>query len=138
MRHWTFGWAMTFGASTIVAAATAVAAPLADTRNRRRSVVIVPSSPRHELMVGAFSHVVPRTDQGLEFRVGSVHLAGHRRLLRFFLDDLGRELLEIAQHRCRKGENLDLVLELPLEALEGDRILRLVVRAAMNAHGCHG
>src|SRR5215467_12945592 len=68
MRHWTFGCAMTFGASTIVAAATAVSAPLADTRNRRRSLVIVLSSSRHELVVGAFGHVVPWANQRLELR----------------------------------------------------------------------
>ena len=37
IRHWTFGWAMTFGASTMAAAATAAIAPLAFAMNLRRS-----------------------------------------------------------------------------------------------------
>src|SRR5262245_59368322 len=40
-RHWTFGWAMTLGASTVVAAATAAATPLAFLRNLRRSIMIL-------------------------------------------------------------------------------------------------
>src|SRR5262245_34111125 len=39
IRHWTFGWAMTLGASMIVAAVTAAAAPLAFARNLRRLVI---------------------------------------------------------------------------------------------------
>jgi hypothetical protein len=44
IRHWTFGCAMTLGASTMVAAAAATSAPLAFTMNLRRSVVTLPSS----------------------------------------------------------------------------------------------
>jgi hypothetical protein len=44
IRHWTFGWAMTLGASTMAAAATAAIAPPAFTMNLRRSVVTWPSS----------------------------------------------------------------------------------------------
>src|SRR5262245_23017958 len=39
IRHWTFGWAMTFGASMSVAAVTAAAAPLAFVRKLRRPVM---------------------------------------------------------------------------------------------------
>src|SRR5215831_11676847 len=45
IRHWTFGCAMTLGASTMAAAATVATARLAFARNRRRSV-ITPSLPR--------------------------------------------------------------------------------------------
>src|SRR5215467_10775627 len=110
---------MTFGTSTIAAAATAVSAPLAVTRSRRRSVVIVPPSPRHELVVRALGHVVPGANQRLELRVGGVHLPGHGRLLRFLLDNLDRELLEVAQHGHGELEDLDLAFEFRLEAFEG-------------------
>ena len=43
IRHWTFGCAMTLGASTIAAAAAAASAPLAVAMNLRRSVVTLPS-----------------------------------------------------------------------------------------------
>src|SRR5215831_10086563 len=46
MRHWNFGCAMTFGASTTAAAVTAASVPLAVTRNLRRSVVTWASSLR--------------------------------------------------------------------------------------------
>src|SRR5499425_610338 len=138
MRHCTFGCAMTFGASTIVAAPTAVSAPLADTRNRRRSVIIALSLSRHELVVGAFGHVVPRTHQRLELRERRVHLARHGRLFRLFPDDLGRLLPEIAQHRRRKLEHLDLSLELSPESLERDGVLRVVVRKAVDLNRCRG
>ena len=36
IRHWTFGWAMTLGASTTAAAPAAASAPPAFTMNRRR------------------------------------------------------------------------------------------------------
>ena len=48
--HLNFGWAMTFGASTMAAAATAARAPPAFTRNLRRSVITLSSSHRDELM----------------------------------------------------------------------------------------
>src|SRR6266567_1356307 len=99
IRHWTFGWAMTLAQSVTVAAATAAIAPLAVTMNLRRSVVTLPSSHRDELMVGAFGDVVPGAHQRLELREGGVHLPGHRSFLGFFPDDLGRELLEVAQDR---------------------------------------
>src|SRR5262252_7542083 len=115
MRHWIFGCAMTFGASTIVVAATAASAPLAVARNRRRSVVIVPSSTRHELVVGTLGDPIPRAHQRLEPRVGRVDFAGHGGLLRFLLDDLGGDLPELVQHGCRKLDDLDGSLELRLE-----------------------
>src|SRR6266404_2814228 len=58
IRHWTFGCAMTLGASTIAAAATAATAPPVFTRNLRRSVVTLPSSCPDELMVGARGGVI--------------------------------------------------------------------------------
>jgi hypothetical protein len=42
IRHCTFGWATTLGASVMAAAATAAIAPLAFTRNLRRSVISPP------------------------------------------------------------------------------------------------
>src|SRR5215813_6038519 len=138
MRHWIFGWAMTLGASTIVAAATAVSAPLAVTRNRRRSVVIEPPSPRHELVVGALGHAVPRAHQRLELCEGGVDLAGHGRLLRFLLHDLGGDLPELAQHGCRKLDDLDGTLELRLESLERDGILQVEIGRGIRVHGCRG
>src|SRR5713226_5403708 len=101
---------MTLVALTMADAATAAIAPPAFTMNLRRSVVTPPSSPRHELMVGAFGDAVPGAHQRLEFREGGVHLPGHGGLLRFFLDDLGGQLLEIAQHRHRELTHLDLDL----------------------------
>src|SRR6185436_11748115 len=101
IRHWTFGCAMTWGASTVAAAATAASAPPALTMNRRRSVIPLASSPRDKLMVGAFGDVVPGGQQGLELRIGRVHLPGGGGLLRFFSDGLRRQLFEITQHRHR-------------------------------------
>src|SRR5262245_38289650 len=46
MRHWTFGCAMTFGASTTAAAVIAASVPPAVTRNLRRSLVTWASSLR--------------------------------------------------------------------------------------------
>src|SRR5262249_6189185 len=63
-RHWIFRCARTDGASTIVGAATAVAAAFALARNLRRPVMLSPD----ELMVGAFGDVVPRADERLELR----------------------------------------------------------------------
>src|SRR6185503_14000471 len=84
IRHWTFGCAMTWGASTVAAAATAASAPPALTMNRRRSVIPLASSPRDELMVGALGDVIPGAQPGLELRERRVHLPGHRGLFRFF------------------------------------------------------
>src|SRR5712692_11741144 len=103
---------MTLGASTMAAAAAAAIVPPALARNLRRSVITLPSSHRDELMVGAFGDVVPGTHEGLELRERRVHLPGHGGLLGFFLDDLGRQLLKIAQHRDREREHLDVTLEL--------------------------
>src|SRR5262249_34524373 len=99
MRHWTFGCAMTLGASTMAAAVAVARAPLAVTINRRRSVVTLPSSSRDELLVGAFGDMVPRAHQRLELRERRVDLLRHRRLLGCLLDDLGGDLPELAQHR---------------------------------------
>jgi len=51
--------------------------PLAFAMNLRRSLFTLPSSHRHELMVGAFGDVVPRAHQRLKLREGRVHLPGH-------------------------------------------------------------
>jgi len=48
IRHWTFACAITLGASTVAAAATAII-PLAFTMNLRRPVGISSSSRRHKL-----------------------------------------------------------------------------------------
>src|SRR5262249_22217455 len=42
IRHWTFGCAMTFGASAIVIAAAAATARVVFLRNRRRAVITLP------------------------------------------------------------------------------------------------
>src|SRR5262245_10751596 len=111
MRHWTFGWAMTLGTSATAAVATAATVPAALVMNLRRAVITAPLHG-HELMVGALGDVVPGADQRLELRVGGVHLPGHGALLRFFLDDLGGQLLQITQHRRRELKHLDFSLEL--------------------------
>src|SRR5215813_10085534 len=138
MRHWTFGWAMTWGTSTMAAAAAVTKVPPAATMNLRRALVTLLSSSGHELMVGAFGHVVPRANQRLEFRERRVHLPRHLALLGFLPDDLGGELLEFAQHRRRKLDDLDLVLELRPEPLEGDGILCVEVSQAVDHHGGGG
>src|SRR5215472_5770843 len=84
MRHWTFGCAMTWGKSTMAAAAAVTKVPPAVTMNLRRALV-----------VGALGHVVPGAHQRLELREGGVDLPGHGRLLRFLLDDLGGDLPEL-------------------------------------------
>ena len=88
-------------------------------------------------MVGALGYVVPRSHQRLEFRVGRVHLPGHGGLLGFFPDDLGRKLLEIAQHGDRKLDDLDLALEIRLESVERHRVFRVVIGEAvdLDRHG---
>src|SRR6266545_2792309 len=123
---------MTLGASTTAAAAAAAITPLAVAMNLRRSVIALPSSQRHELMVGAFGDVVPGAHQRLELREGGVHLSGHGRLLGFFPDNLGRQLLEIAQHGHRDLKDLDLALEFRPEFLERDRVLRVELRQAID------
>src|SRR5712692_8508738 len=111
IRHWTFGWAMTLGASTMVAAAAAAMTPPAVAMNLRRSVVTLSSSHCHELVVGAFGHMVPGAHQRLELREGRVDFPGHGGLFGFFPGDLGRQLPELAQHRHRELGHLDLPLE---------------------------
>src|SRR6266542_6659826 len=123
---------MTLGASTTAAAAAAAITPLAVAMNLRRSVIALPSSQRNELMVGAFGDVIPRPHQRLELGEGGVHLPGDGGLLGFLLDDLRRELLEIAQHRHRELQHLELALELRLESLERDRVLGVVIRATID------
>src|SRR2546428_8541726 len=98
---------MTVGASTMAPAATTAIAPPAVAMNLRRSVITLPSSPRDELMVGAFGDVVPGAHECLELRERRVHLPGHGGLLGFFPGDFGRQLLEIAQYRHRKLDHLD-------------------------------
>src|SRR6266446_8100109 len=129
---------MTLGASTMAAAATAATARLAVAMNLRRSVITQPSSYPDELVVGAFRNVVPGAHERLELREGRVHLPGHGGLLGLFSDDLGRQLLEIAQHRGRELEHLDLALELRLESLQRDRVLGVEVREAIDLHGSDG
>src|SRR5262245_7675140 len=133
IRHWIFGWAMTFGASTIAATPSA---PPALTRNVRRPVTALSASRRDELMVGALGDVIPRAHQRLELRERRVDLLRQRRLLRLFLDDFGAQLLEIAQHRRGEREDLDLRLELGLEVRERDGVLRVKVREAVDLDSC--
>ena len=52
-------------------------------------------------------------------------------LLGFLPDDLGRQLLEITQHRRRELEHLDLALELRLESLERNGVLGVEVGEAV-------
>ena len=70
----------------------------------------------------------------VEFGVRGVHLPGHGGLLGFFPDDLGRQLLELAQHRYRELDHLDLPLELGLESLQRDRVLRVEVGETIDLH----
>src|SRR6266852_1985521 len=128
---------MTLGASTMAAAATAATARLAVAMNLRRSVITLPSSYPDELVVGAFRNVVPGAHERLELRERRVHLPGHGGLLGLLPDDLGRQLLEIAQHRRRDLEHLDLALELRLESPERDRVLGVEVREAIDLD-CRG
>src|SRR5262245_16830749 len=110
MRHWTFGCAMTLGASSNTAGAVTVIAPPTVARNLRRARIT--SSSCNELVVGAFGDAIPRTDERLELRIGGMDLPGHRRLLRLLPDHVSGDLLEIAEHRTRKREDLDFRLEL--------------------------
>src|SRR5262244_2076377 len=129
---------MTLGASTMAAAVAVARAPLAVTRNRRRSVVTLASSARRELMVGAFGHVIPWAHQRLELRERGVDLAGHRGLLRLLPNDVAGQPLEVAQHRERELDHLDLALELRLESLERDGVLGVVVRESVGLHRGRG
>src|SRR5262245_55868935 len=113
---------MTWGASTMAVAAVATIRPPTFAMNWRRSVIPV-TSPRDELVVGALGHVVPRAHQRLKLRERGVDLPGHRRLLGFLLGDLGGQLLEIAQHRRRELDHLDLALEFRFEPRRRDSIL---------------
>src|SRR4029450_7323756 len=83
-------------------------------------------------------YVIPGTDERLELRERRMDLPGHGSFLGFLPDDLGRKLLEIAQHRKRKLDHLDLTLELRPESLQRDRILRLVLRGPVDVHGGGG
>src|SRR5215510_6957201 len=107
IRHCTFGCAMTLGASVMPAAATAAATPPTFAMNLRRSVMMPPLAG-DELMVGAFGDVVPRPHECLELRVRRVDFPGHRALLGLLLDGLAGKLLELAQHRGRVLNDLDL------------------------------
>src|SRR5262245_36451709 len=145
IRHWIFGWAMTWGASTATAAPAAASAPPAFTMNRRRFTGVVSfsrrtsfGSPCHELVIRAFGDVIPGADQRLEFRERRVDLPRHGRLLRFLSDGLSRELLELVQDRRGELEDLDLGLELRLELLERNRILRVEAREAIHLHRGRG
>src|SRR6266436_2290346 len=122
---------MTLGASTMAPAAAATTTPPAVAMNLRRSVVTLASSHRYELVVSAFGDVIPGTHQRLELREGRVDFPGHGSLLGFLPDDLGRQLLEIAQNRHRELDHLDLALELRLESAQRDRVLGVEVRAAI-------
>src|SRR5262245_61324741 len=124
MRHWIFGCAMTLGASTMADAAAAATMPPAVAMNLRRAVLLF-SSSRDELVVRALGDVVPWRQQCLELRERRVHLPGHRTLLGLVLDDLGRKLLELAQHRRRILHDLDLALEFRPEALQCDGVLHV-------------
>src|SRR5262245_10807708 len=81
----------------------------------REATRTVASLSGHELMVRAFRYVIPRAHQRLDLREGRVDLPSHRRLLGLLLDNLDRELFEVAQHRNGHRENLDLAFELRLE-----------------------
>ena len=85
-------------------------------------------------MIGAFGNLVPGAHQRLELRERRAHFPGHGSLLGFFSDDLGRQLLEIAQHRCRELENVDLALELCLEPFERDSVLRMEVGSTVDVY----
>src|SRR6266516_2705073 len=76
IRHWTFGWAMTLGASTTAAVAAVAINPLAVVMNLRRSALTLLNSRRHELMVVALGDLVSRTHQRLELREVRVHFPG--------------------------------------------------------------
>src|SRR5262245_3425519 len=128
---------MTLGASTMPDPATAAITPLAVTMNLRRSVVTLPS-PCHELLIGPFGHVIPGADQRLELRERRVDLSRHGRLLGFLSQNLALETAEVAQHGSRKLKHFDLALELSLEPLERDGVLRVIVRESVHLNGSRG
>src|SRR6266436_3037381 len=68
------------------------------------------SSAAVQPVEGALRDAVPRAHQRLELRVGGVHLPGHGGLLRFVLDDFGRELPQITEQRHRSTLFLNSVL----------------------------
>src|SRR5262245_48891469 len=123
---------MTLGASTMPDLATAAITPLAVTMNLRRSVVIAPSSPRHELVIGTLGHVVPRANERPELHERRMDFSRHGGFLGLFLHNLRRNLLQVAQHRNREGEDLDLAPELRPETFQRDGILGVVVREGVN------
>src|SRR5262245_59024192 len=125
---------MTLGASATVAAMPATTL-LAVIMNLRRAAIMLPSSPRDELMVGALGDVVPGAHQRLELGERRVHLPRRGGLFRLFLDDLGGQLLEIAQHRSRELEDLDLLLEFRSEPRERDGVLGVVLAEAIGLDG---
>src|SRR5262249_11520489 len=83
-------------------------------------------------MVGTFSYMVPGADKRLKFREGCVHLPRHAALLRLCPEDFGGGDLEVPQHWKRQLKHLDLALELRLQTLQSDRVLRVVVREAVD------
>src|SRR5215470_17080160 len=93
-------------------AAAAATMPPAVAMNRRRSVVMALSSSGDELMVGAFRDVIPRRHQRLELGERRVDFPRNGGLLGFLLQHLAGQLLEVAKHRDRELEDLDLPLEL--------------------------
>src|SRR4029450_709366 len=99
---------------------------------RQRSVTRL---HRDELMIRAFGDVVPGTHQRLEFAEGRVPLLGQGTLPGPPPDDLARQLLEIAQHLRRELDHLDCILELGLEPLERERVLRVELRETVNLDG---
>src|SRR5262245_50422529 len=102
IRHWIFGWAMTFGASTTAAAPAATSIPPALTMNLRRSVMTEVSSSPDVLLIGTLGDVIPGPYQALELREGSGHLPSHRAPFRLCPHLVGRELFELAQDGRRE------------------------------------
>src|SRR6185369_6304920 len=95
-------------------------------------------SPLRELVVHALGDLVPGSEQRLELRERRIHLLRHGALLGMVPDDIDRDLLEIAQHHRRELDELDLALELCLDSLEGDGVLRVEVHEANDLGGRHG
>ena len=92
-------------------------------------------SPGQELLIGALGDAVPTAHQRLELRERGVNLPGHRALLRVLLDHRDRDLLQLAEDGHRELDELDLVLELGLQAFEGDGVLGVKVQDAVDL-GC--
>ena len=89
MRHWTFGCAMTLGASTMAAAAAAAIAPLAVARNLRRSVVTRLLTPRRTGGRRPSATWSQGPTSAWNFVKDACTFRAMRRLLGFFPDDLG-------------------------------------------------